>query len=328
MAGKKSKIYEIEEDQFRKIVAESYSESECLRKIGLGTKGKHNRFKFRDRCEELKIDTSHFTNHNVQKYRNNSSINTKDLIVKNSKHYNYSRLKRRLIEEKLLEYKCEECGNTGEWNGKTLVLQLHHKDGDNRNNELSNLAFLCPNCHSQTENFAGKSKKKEQNHCKICNKEINKRYTLCKECHIKYLKEHPFNDSSKNAEKSKEFYSLFQEEIIDLYINKKESLYNIGVKYNVSTMCIKNLLLKNNIKLRTANEHQKKEIFCIDRNSNKILYKFNSIMEAEKFFNKSKSNIGEVCSKKRKTSIGYKWLFAKDYPQYLVGDIVSEECFT
>ena len=92
-------------------------------------------------------------------------------------------------------------------------------------------------------------------------------------------------------------------------------------------MCIKNLLLKNNIKLRTANEHQKKEVFCIDKKSNKILYRFGSILEAEKFFNKKKSNIGEVCSKKRKTSIGYKWLFAKDYPQYLIGDIVPEECF-
>ena len=45
-------------------------------------------------------------------------------------------------------------------------------------------------------------------------------------------------------------------------------------------MCIKNLLLKSNIKLRTANEHQKKEVFCIDKKSNKILYKFDSILEA------------------------------------------------
>ncbi|WP_211369931.1 HNH endonuclease [Nonomuraea turkmeniaca] len=28
-------------------------------------------------------------------------------------------------------------------------------------NRIDNLRFLCPNCHSQTENFAGKGKTKQ-----------------------------------------------------------------------------------------------------------------------------------------------------------------------
>jgi hypothetical protein len=45
------------------------------------------------------------------------------------------------------------CGQGPEWNGKTLVLQLDHENGDCTDNRLENLRFLCPNCHSQTETF-------------------------------------------------------------------------------------------------------------------------------------------------------------------------------
>ena len=40
--------------------------------------------------------------------------------------------------------------------GKILALQLHHKDGDNTNNELDNLTYLCPNCHATTDTYGGK----------------------------------------------------------------------------------------------------------------------------------------------------------------------------
>ena len=53
-------------------------------------------------------------------------------------------------------YKCEICG-ISEWNGKPISLQLHHVDGNRKNNLLSNIQILCPNCHSQTDNYAGKN---------------------------------------------------------------------------------------------------------------------------------------------------------------------------
>ena len=52
--------------------------------------------------------------------------------------------------------KCMECGAT-EWRGHKLILDLHHADGDSNNNELSNLKLLCPNCHSITNTFRGRS---------------------------------------------------------------------------------------------------------------------------------------------------------------------------
>ena len=44
--------------------------------------------------------------------------------------------------------------------GQQLQLVIDHIDGDYHNNEASNLRFLCPNCHAQTESFAGRSKNK------------------------------------------------------------------------------------------------------------------------------------------------------------------------
>lgn len=43
------------------------------------------------------------------------------------------------------------------WNGQPLVLQLEHKNGINNDNRLENLAFICPNCHSQTPTYAGRN---------------------------------------------------------------------------------------------------------------------------------------------------------------------------
>jgi endogenous inhibitor of DNA gyrase (YacG/DUF329 family) len=65
-------------------------------------------------------------------------------------------LKKYLIETR--GESCEECGQDNAWNNKPLVLQLDHIDGDSDNNFPSNIRLLCPNCHSQTENFGSKGK--------------------------------------------------------------------------------------------------------------------------------------------------------------------------
>lgn len=77
-------------------------------------------------------------------------------IFSSKKEYSTSKLKIRLINEGYKKCICEEC-NLTEWNGEPIPLELHHKDGDKTNNSFENLAILCPNCHSQTDNYCGKN---------------------------------------------------------------------------------------------------------------------------------------------------------------------------
>lgn len=43
------------------------------------------------------------------------------------------------------------------WAGKLLVLQLDHVNGKRDDNRISNLRWLCPNCHSQTNTYCGRN---------------------------------------------------------------------------------------------------------------------------------------------------------------------------
>ena len=81
----------------------------------------------------------------------------KDILEGKHPQYPTGKLKKRLIEQKILDNFCSECG-IKDWNGKKLVLHLDHKDGNRHNHELKNLRLMCPNCHSQTDTYCGKNK--------------------------------------------------------------------------------------------------------------------------------------------------------------------------
>lgn len=90
-----------------------------------------------------------------QKYQYNEYINRwkegkEDGL---SGEYNISKYIRRYLFEKN-ECHCEKCG-WGEKNQFTgnIPLEVHHIDGDYKNNNEENLQLLCPNCHSLTDTF-------------------------------------------------------------------------------------------------------------------------------------------------------------------------------
>jgi len=56
-----------------------------------------------------------------------------------------------------VKYECSVCGIKN-WQGKKLSLQLDHVNGVHDDNRVENLRLICPNCHSQTDTFAGKNR--------------------------------------------------------------------------------------------------------------------------------------------------------------------------
>ena len=102
------------------------------------------------------IDFSHFyDNFGIH---SNSKYSLSELLVLEPRcNIVNQRLIKRLLDADLIDYECSSCGNKGVWNDKPLVLQLEHKNGNNRDFRLHNLCLLCPNCHSQTDTYCGKN---------------------------------------------------------------------------------------------------------------------------------------------------------------------------
>ena len=148
-----SKVYQVSDEQFIQIVQESNSYSDCLRALGLGTRGGSSTDILKRRIAELNCSTEHF---GKQLQSATAKYSLEEILVENSSYANISRLKQRLVNEGKMEYKCQKCG-ISEWLGNPLTLQLDHINGVNNDHRLTNLRFLCPNCHSQTDTYAGKN---------------------------------------------------------------------------------------------------------------------------------------------------------------------------
>jgi RNase P subunit RPR2 len=104
----------------------------------------------------LEINTSHFTGKGWNVGPKKAQA-LEEILVKNSNYLSIYKLKLRLFKEGIKKEICENCLST-EWLGVKIPLELHHKDGDNLNHELSNLLILCPNCHALTDTHKGKNK--------------------------------------------------------------------------------------------------------------------------------------------------------------------------
>lgn len=142
-------------NQLKEAVESSITLVEVQKKLGYTGKGGGVYAGVKKAISENSIDTSHFKgrSHGTK----NKKYSDSEVFIENSKYSNLASLKLRIINDKLLDYECNECGLT-KWNNKEISLQLDHINGINTDNRLTNLRFLCPNCHSQTDTFAGKNK--------------------------------------------------------------------------------------------------------------------------------------------------------------------------
>ena len=142
----------VSDADFIELIATSNTFAEVASKVGIKSRG-GGVTAVSNRVRDMGLCTRHFNNWNSKK-----NVPTAELLVYGSARDNQT-IKKRIINEALIPYKCAVCSNEGIHNGMPLTLHMDHKDGDNLNNVLSNLRFLCPNCHSQTETYGGRNNK-------------------------------------------------------------------------------------------------------------------------------------------------------------------------
>ena len=151
------------EKQLIEAVAQCNCVTHVLACLGLSPKG-GNYKTIKKYVERLELDISHFESVKERMAR------LRKLSIAVIKHTDESALAtlfkegvscyattKRYAKKFLDSSKCSECQQLPIWNGKSLVLQLDHINGNRQDNRLENLRWLCPNCHTQTSNFSGRN---------------------------------------------------------------------------------------------------------------------------------------------------------------------------
>ena len=108
---------------------------------------------------EFNIDTSHFKGKGWNKGGVSTTVKPIEDYLNNKIKISSSKLRKRIILEKLKEHRCEICKLT-EWMGNPIPLELDHINSNHFDNTLTNLQIICPNCHSLKPNYRGRKKKK------------------------------------------------------------------------------------------------------------------------------------------------------------------------
>lgn len=162
-----NKIYKLSDEQFVELLKNSSTISEVLFKLGYSVKGNSWGFaKIRQRMSDLNLDGSVFKGKSpITKYGSLHKVDASDILKPNCKHAR-SVLRRYVIKNNLIPYRCAICGCV-EWQGRTLSLELDHINGINNDNRIENLRFLCPNCHSQTTTYGSRNQQKNDSEYEI-----------------------------------------------------------------------------------------------------------------------------------------------------------------
>ena len=144
-------MVKIDKQQFIKVCAESDSMASACATLGLHF-NTFKKYALKFGCYKTNAPGKGISKKHVPK------INLQEVLDGKHPSYQTYKLKNRLIKAGIKKNKCEECG-IEEWNGKSIMIELDHVDGNSTNHRLENLKMLCPNCHSQTDTFRSKNRK-------------------------------------------------------------------------------------------------------------------------------------------------------------------------
>jgi predicted RNA-binding Zn-ribbon protein involved in translation (DUF1610 family) len=152
--GTKRKYVKYNKSMLEEAAKNSFSVAGVVKLLGLKLAGGTQAY-ISKKLKDFNINTSHFTGQGHLKGKHSSNRAKADdiLVVRQEGQLREKphRLRRALLE-KGITYECNQCGIGNIWNNKPITLEINHIDGNWLNNQILNLEFLCPNCHSQDTN--------------------------------------------------------------------------------------------------------------------------------------------------------------------------------
>ena len=146
-----------------KAVQNSKSISGTLKKLGVAPYG-GNYEVFKRYIKNHNIDISHFLGQGWNKGNSPAEIKPIEAYLSNNIPITSYKLKNKLLKLKIKSHGCEMCKKTT-WLNKPIPLELHHINGNNKDNLLENLLLLCPNCHALTNNYRNRNAKEKKKNC-------------------------------------------------------------------------------------------------------------------------------------------------------------------
>ncbi|MFI0938915.1 HNH endonuclease [Streptomyces sp. NPDC021020] len=148
-------------DLLARAAAESVSLAGVLRRLGI-PESTTTRTRLRRSLAAYGIDTGHFTGQGYARGVPSPHRLSADRILRR-KDVGERRTKtaqlRRALDDLEVPHVCVGCGLGDMWQGRRLVLEIDHVNGDRLDNRRENLRYLCPSCHSQTRTFANPSRR-------------------------------------------------------------------------------------------------------------------------------------------------------------------------